>query len=69
MSDELNRYIVKTFTTTLNYAIFGGVCVAMVYMIGTLPFDDALKEKVVTAVISVGGPIITMMQLRKKEDD
>lgn len=67
--NELNRYIIKMFTTTLNYAIFGGVCVAMVYMVGTLPFEDALKEKVVTAIISAGGPIITMMQLRKKEDE
>jgi multidrug transporter EmrE-like cation transporter len=69
MNDELNRYIVKTFTITLNYAIFGGVCVAMVYMIGTLPFEDELREKVVMAVIGAGGPIITMMQLRKKEDE
>ena len=68
MSDnnQLNRYIVRTFTTTLNYAIFGGVCIALVYLVGTLPFEDSLKDKVVTGVISAGGPILTMMHLQKR---
>lgn len=65
--NELNKYIVKTFSTTLNYFIFGGACLGLVYLVGTLPFEDELKEKVVISVLSAGGPIITTLLQRKND--
>ena len=64
-NNQLNRYIVRMFTTTVNYALFAGVVLGLVYLTGTLPFEDALKEKVVVGVLSAGGPIITMMQYKR----
>lgn len=64
-NNRLNRFIVKTFTTTVNYALFAGVALGLVYLIGTLPFENDLKEKVVISVLSAGGPIITMMQNKR----